>query len=154
MATWLLKSEPETYSIDDLAREGVASWDGVRNFTARNNLRAMKPGELAFFYHSSTEPPGVTGICRVVKEAYPDHTQFDPESTYFDPRSRPERPRWYMPDVEFVEKLDHLVPLAELRETPGLEGMVLLRRGVRLSVQPVSEEEWRIVCDLAGARTR
>lgn len=149
MAHWLLKSEPVTYSIDDLAREGVASWDGVRNFQARNNLRAMKAGEKAFFYHSNAEPPGIAGVCEIVKEAYPDHTAFDPKSKYHDPRSTPERPLWWMPDVGFVEKFPRLIPLAELRETPGLGNMVLLRRGSRLSVQPVADEEWSIILDLA-----
>lgn len=151
MAYWLLKSEPDSYSIDDLAREGVGAWDGVRNFTARNNLKAMAVGELAFFYHSSCDPPGVAGICRVVKEAYPDDTQFDPSSKYFDARSNPDKPRWYRPDVEFVEKFERLIPLSELRETPGLEEMELLRRS-RLSVQPVGDREWKIICELAGAR--
>jgi predicted RNA-binding protein with PUA-like domain len=148
MAHWLLKSEPDSYSIDHLREQGVGHWDGVRNFQARNNLRAMKLGEQAFFYHSSCEPPGIAGICEVVREAYPDHTQFDPESRYFDPRSSPDRPRWYMPDVGFVRKFDRLIPLAELRQIPGLEDMALLRR-MRLSVQPVGEQEWKIILGLA-----
>src|SRR5687767_702549 len=98
MAYWLLKSEPESYSIDDLERESVASWDGVRSYAARNHLPAMEPGDLAFFYHSSAMPPGVVGICEVVRPAYPDHTQFDPDSKYFDPKATPDEPRWFMPD--------------------------------------------------------
>ena len=152
MAYWLLKSEPESYSIDHLARDGVGSWDGVRNYMARNNLMAMKLGEQAFFYHSSCEPPGVAGICEVVRESYPDHTQFDPESKYFDPKARPDKPRWFMPDVRFVRKFPRFVPLAEIRETPGLSDMVLVQRGSRLSVQPVSEKEWEIICDLGEQR--
>lgn len=152
MAHWLLKSEPSTYSIDDLAREKIASWDGVRNFQARNNLRAMKVGELAFFYHSNADPPGIAGICTVAREAYPDHTAFDPQSKYHDPKSTPDKPVWWMPDVGFVEKFPRLLPLAELRETTGLENMVLLRRGSRLSVQPVTEEEWDVVLALVRAR--
>ncbi|HEX9712168.1 MAG TPA: EVE domain-containing protein [Actinomycetota bacterium] len=148
MDYWLLKSEPDSYSIDDLAQQEVGHWDGVRNFQARNNLMAMKVGDLAFFYHSSTDPPGVAGVCRVVKEAYPDHTQFDPGSKYFDPKSSPERPRWYMPEVEFVEKFARLIPLGELRETPGLEDMELLRRS-RLSVQHVTPEQWKIITAIA-----
>lgn len=149
MASWLLKSEPSAYSIDDLAREKVASWDGVRNYQARNNLRAMKEGDLAFFYHSSTDPAGIAGICEVEREAYPDHTAWDPKSKYFDERSTPEKPLWWMPDVRFVRKLERLIPLSELREVPGLEGMALLKRGQRLSVQPVSEREWEIICRIA-----
>jgi predicted RNA-binding protein with PUA-like domain len=149
MAYWLMKSEPEAFSIDDLARLNVAPWDGVRNFQARNNLRAMKAGDLCFFYHSSTEPPGVVGVARVAKEAYPDHTAWNPGSKYHDPRSTPEKPVWFMPDVEFVEKFPRIVTLAELRETPGLEAMALLKRGQRLSVQPVGEKEWEIVLGLA-----
>jgi predicted RNA-binding protein with PUA-like domain len=148
VAYWLLKSEPDTYSIDDLEREGVAHWEGVRAYAARNNLRAMKPGDLAFFYHSNADPPGVAGICEVVREAYPDHTQFDAASKYFDPRATPERPRWFMPDVRFVRKFPRLVPLSEIRQTPGLQDMQLVRFG-RLSVQAVTDKEWEIVCDLA-----
>lgn len=150
MAYWLLKSEPGSYSIDDLEREGVASWDGVRNYAARNNLMAMKLGDVGFFYHSNADPSGVVGICEVVREAYPDHTQFDPESKYFDPRSTPDTPRWLMPDVRFVRKFPRMVPLPEIRQTPGLQDMQLVKFG-RLSVQAVTEKEWEIVCDLGGA---
>lgn len=150
MAYWLLKSEPGSYSIDDLEREGVASWDGVRNYAARNNLMAMKLGDVGFFYHSNADPSGVLGICEVVREAYPDHTQFDPESKYFDPRSTPDTPRWLMPDVRFVRKFPRMVPLPEIRQTPGLQDMQLVKFG-RLSVQAVTEKEWEIVCDLGGA---
>ena len=117
VAYWLLKTEPSAFSIDDLERLGTAPWDGVRNYQARNNLRAMKLGERAFFYHSSAEPPGVVGICEVTREAYPDHTQFDPESKYYDARSKPEDPRWFMPDVRFVERFPRMVSLEELRRT-------------------------------------
>lgn len=150
MAHWLLKTEPEAFSIDDLERLDVSPWDGVRAYMARNNLQAMKLGERAFFYHSSTDPKGIVGICEVVREAYPDHTAFDPESKYYDPRSKPEAPTWFMPDVRFVKKFDRIVTLAELRTIPGLEAMTLLQRGMRLSVQPVTDEEWRIICALAG----
>ncbi|MGZ4144770.1 MAG: EVE domain-containing protein [Actinomycetota bacterium] len=151
MAHWLLKTEPTTFSIDHLAEKKVEHWDGVRNFQARNNLRAMKVGEQAFFYHSSTETPGIAGVCEVVREAYPDHSQFDPNSKYFDPRSTPEKPRWWMPDVGFVRKFERLVPLSELRTVPGLENMVLLNRS-RLSVQPVTDGEWEIILQLAEGR--
>ena len=150
MAHWLLKTEPDAFSIDDLERLGIAPWDGVRAYMARNNLMAMKVGERAFFYHSSCAPPGVVGICEVVRGAYPDHTAFDPESKYYDPRSNPEKPRWFMPDVRFVSKFPQMVTLEEIRRTPGLESMTLVQRGMRLSVQPVGDEEWRIICRLAG----
>jgi predicted RNA-binding protein with PUA-like domain len=145
VAYWLLKSEPEAFGIDDLERLGVSHWDGVRSYQARNNLRAMKPGERAFFYHSSADPAGIVGIMEVATEAYPDHTAWDPASKYFDARSTPDKPVWFMPDVRFVERFPRMITLAELRATPGLEGMALLQRGQRLSVQPVSEEEWNIV---------
>ncbi len=148
MAYWLLKSEPEGYSMDDLEREGVASWDGVRNYQARNNLRAMRVGDLAFFYHSNASPTGVAGICEVVREAYPDDTAFDPDSPYHDPRSTPDKPTWYMPDVGFVRRFPRIVTLQEIKQTPGLEDMVLVNRS-RLSVQPVTEKQWEVVCDLA-----
>jgi predicted RNA-binding protein with PUA-like domain len=149
VARWLMKTEPEAFSIDDLERLGVSHWDGVRSYQARNSLVAMKVGEQAFFYHSSCDPPGVVGICEVVKEAYPDHTAWDPQSKYFDPRSTPEKPQWFMPDVRFVEKFSRMISLPELRATPEIEGMVLLQRGARLSVQPVSEEQWEIIVHLA-----
>lgn len=153
MAHWLLKTEPEAFSIDDLERLGTAPWDGVRNYMARNNLQAMRLGERAFFYHSSTEPRGVVGVCEVVREAYPDHTAFDPESKYFDRRSKPEAPTWFMPDVRFVERFPRMVTLAEIRATPGLEDMALVQRGQRLSVQPVRDAEWEIVTALAYGAT-
>jgi len=149
VAYWLLKTEPEAFSIDTLERLGTSPWDGVRNYQARNNLRAMKVGERAFFYHSSTDPVGIAGICEVAKEAYPDHFAWDPESKYFDVRSTPEKPLWFMPDVRFVEKFSRMITLAELRETPGLDGMALVQRGQRLSVQPVSEDEWWIINAIA-----
>src|SRR2546426_7619387 len=108
---WLLKSEPSAFSIDDLERNGTAHWDGVRNFQARNNLRAMKVGEFAFFYHSNADPSGVAGVCKVVREAYPDHTAWDRGSKYFDERSTPEKPIWWMPDVAFAEKFPRFVAL-------------------------------------------
>ena len=148
MAHWLLKTEPSTFSIDDLEKRSVEHWDGVRNYVARNNLRAMKLDEEAFFYHSSTEDKGIVGICKVVREAYPDDSQFDPNSKYFDPKSKPEDPRWWMPDVGFVRKFPRLISLAELRTVPGLEEMVLLSRA-RLSVQPVRDDEWEIIVHLA-----
>ena len=154
MAHWLLKTEPDAFSIDDLERLGTAPWDGVRNYMARNNLQAMRLGERAFFYHSSCEPPGIVGVCEVVREAYPDHTAFDPQSKYYDRRSKPEAPTWFMPDVRFVERFPRMVTLAEIRATPDLDGMALVQRGQRLSVQPVSEAEWEIITALAFGATR
>ena len=136
-------------TVDDLERLDVAPWDGVRAYMARNNLTSMKVGEHAFFYHSSCDPPGVVGICEVVREAYPDHTAFDPESKYYDARSKPEKPRWFMPDVRFVMRFPRMITLEEIRHTPGLESMTLVQRRMRLSVQPVSDEEWRIICATA-----
>src|SRR5262249_25435854 len=120
---WLMKSEPDAFSIDDLARVGTEPWTGVRNYQARNHMRAMKLGDLAFFYHSSTTPPGVAGIARIVRTDVIDETQFDPASPYYDPASQREEPRWSCVDVALVEKLPRLVPLDELRANPALEGM-------------------------------
>jgi predicted RNA-binding protein with PUA-like domain len=154
MNYWLLKSEPETFGIDHLREKGVEHWDGVRNYMARNNLMAMKLGDRAFFHHSSAKPPGIAGICEVVREHYPDHTQFDPSSKYFDPKATPDNPRWFMPDVKFVMKFEQLVPISVLRATPGLQDMSMLAQGSRLSVSPVTEKEWEIICDLAGVSAR
>lgn len=148
---WLVKSEPETFSWDDLWRapKRTTAWDGVRNYQARNLLREMRTGDLVFFYHSSTDPTAIVGVCEVVREAYPDHTQFDRNSDHFDPKSSPDDPRWYMVDVKAREPLRRPITLAELRGTRGLEHMALLQKGSRLSVQPVTADEWRIVYDLA-----
>jgi predicted RNA-binding protein with PUA-like domain len=152
---WLLKSEPETYGIDHLARDRRTRWDGVRNYRARNFLRdQMHVGDGVLFYHSSCEPPGVAGIARVCSEPYPDPTQFDPKSPYHDPDSKREEPRWFVVDVEVVRKLDELLPLAFLREQKALDGMALLQKGQRLSVQPVKPAEWRHVLKLAGLAGR
>ena len=147
---WLMKSEPGTYSIDDLARDGRTSWDGVRNYQARNFMRdRMKVGDFVLFYHSNADPPGVVGIARVSREAYPDATARDPRSRYHDPKSTAEDPRWWMVDIEFVDKFGRTVALEELRETPGLEEMLVTKRS-RLSVQPVTEREFQIVAALGG----
>jgi predicted RNA-binding protein with PUA-like domain len=147
---WLMKSEPDVYSIDDLARDRKSTWEGVRNYQARNHLRAMKVGDLAFFHHSSATPPGIAGIARVSREAYPDPSQFDRGSDYFDVKSKPDDPRWSTVEVEFFAKLDRLLPMDELRGMPELREMALLQRGQRLSVQPVSADEWRAICKRAG----
>lgn len=147
---WLLKSEPDTYSIETLEREGVGHWDGVRNFSARNLLRDMKVGELALFYHSSTRVPAVVGVCRVHREAYTDPSQFDPKSPYFDPKSDPGNPRWSMVDVEYVSRLPRAVTLEQIKADPALAEMVLVKRS-RLSVQPVTAAELeRIVVGMGG----
>ncbi|HVL38211.1 MAG TPA: EVE domain-containing protein [Fimbriimonadaceae bacterium] len=151
MRYWLMKSEPDTYGIDDLIEQGTGMWEGCRNYTVRNFFRdEMKVGDQAFFYHSNADPSGIVGIMEVVREAYPDPTQFDPKSDYFDSKSKPEEPRWLCPDVKFVRKFQRVVPLAELRQTPGLEEMLVIRKGQRLSVMPVTEQEWQIVLALPG----
>ena len=145
MQYWLMKSEPSDYSIDDLERDGREHWDGVRNYQARNLMRdRMEVGDRVLFYHSNAKPPGVVGIAEVAREAYPDHTQFDPDDPHFDPKSNPDDPRWIMVDVEFVEKLPRLVGLPELRTYPELTDMVLLNRS-RLSVQPVTAAEYEFI---------
>lgn len=142
---WLLKSEPDEFSFDDLVRVGVEPWGGVRNYQARNSLRAMRVGDLALFYHSNTRPSGVAGVARVVRAAYPDPLQFDPESPYFDPRSPQAAPRWSAVDVEAVEALPRLVTLDDLRAREELADFALLKRGTRLSVLPVTAAQWRAV---------
>jgi predicted RNA-binding protein with PUA-like domain len=141
---WLMKSEPDVYSIDDLARDGSTSWEGVRNYKARNNMRAMKAGDEVLFYHSNAKPPAVAGIARVCKEAYPDPFQFDRKSRYFDPRSDPDDPRWDLVDIEFVAKLDEPVALPDIKEDARLRDMELVRYS-RLSVQSVTRAEFEQV---------
>lgn len=148
---WLLKTEPTTFSFEDLwkAPKRTTFWDGVRNFQARNTLRdKMKAGDQVFIYHSSTDPTGIVGIAEVAKEGYPDSTAFDVKDSHYDPKSKRESPTWYGIDVKAVEKIDPIITLEELRRTKGLEKMVLLQKGSRLSVQPVSESEWRIITAL------
>lgn len=145
---WLMKSEPDVYSIDQLEADGSTCWEGVRNYQARNFMQEMKVGDRVLFYHSNATPPGIAGLAEVVREAYPDHIAFDPSSDYYDRASTPEKPRWFMVDVGFVEKFPRFLPLPELREEPALDGMELLRKGSRLSVQPVSEEHFEHVLSL------
>lgn len=148
---WLLKSEPEAFSIQDLAQaeEQTTCWDGVRNYQARNFMREMKPGERAFYYHSNAEPPCLVGIVEIVKAAYPDHTQFDPNDSHYDPKSKIDNPTWSMVDVKLVELFAHPLALEELRAVEALAAMELLRRGSRLSVQPVTAEHWKVIVKLA-----
>lgn len=137
-----MKSEPESFSIDDLKRVGREPWSGVRNYQARNFMKAMAVGDLAFFYHSSVDPAGIVGLMKVVAKAHPDATQFDAGSPYFDPKATREKPIWECVDVGFVKKFGRLVPLEELRGMKALGDMVLLQRGSRLSVQPVRKKEF------------
>ena len=147
---WLFKSEPDTYSLADLERDGRTEWSGVRSFQARNLMREMKAGDRGFFYHSSTKPPGIAGVCEVVAEAHPDSTQFDRSSEYYDRTSKRDDPKWWCVDVKFVRAYPRLIPIDELRAIPALAFMPLLRRGQRLSVQPVSPDEWRTILRLGG----
>jgi predicted RNA-binding protein with PUA-like domain len=149
---WLLKSDPESFSFDDLWKlpDRTTHWDGVRNFQARNFLRdEMKKGDLAFFYHSGGEDPGVVGIVEVVREGYPDHTAFDPKDSHFDPKSKKDSPTWSMIDIHAVERFPRPVSLAEMRTKPELEGLPLLQKGNRLSVQKVGSTEWTAVVALS-----
>jgi predicted RNA-binding protein with PUA-like domain len=150
---WLMKSEPEVFGIDDLAKNPgkTTFWDGVRNYQARNFMRdQMQLGDRAFFYHSNCAEPGIAGIIKVVKAGYPDHTAFDRDDPHFDPDSDPDKPRWYMVDVRLERKLKRTITLAELREhaSGALKGLALLQRGNRLSITPVSDEHWRFILDL------
>ena len=152
MQYWLMKSEPDTYSIDDLAAETKpALWEGCRNYSVRNFFRdTMQPGDLAFFYHSNADPSGIVGIMEIVGEPFPDPTQFDPASEYYDSKSDPATPRWLARNVRLIQKFARTISLAELRGTPGLEEMLVVRRGQRLSVMPVTPAEWQTVCSLPG----
>src|SRR5688500_3101387 len=144
---WLLKADPETFSIDDLwkAAGRTTHWDGVRNFQARNFMREMKRGDLVFFYHSSCAEPGVVAIAKVVKSAYPDHTSWESRSDHFDPKSTPERPLWYMVDVKLVRELKRPVSLERIKANPALKQMRLVQRGNRLSVMPIAAREWKTI---------
>lgn len=156
MSYWLMKSEPDVFSIDDLAGAPgqTTCWDGVRNYQARNFMRSMTPGEQVFFYHSNANPSCIVGIAEVACRAYPDHTALDPDDHHFDPKATPEKPIWEMVDLRFVRKFAHPVTLDDLRAVAGLEEMELLRRGSRLSVQPVTATEWRIILKLVARREK
>jgi len=148
---WLLKSEPTAFSFDDLAQapDGTTHWDGVRNYQARNLLRdEVKKGDRCFFYHSNWTPPAIVGIAEIVRAGYPDFTAWDPDDRHYDPKSDPDNPTWYMVDIRHVRPLKRPLSLDELRTTPGLNGMVLLRKGSRLSVQPVTPAEWQTILAL------
>jgi predicted RNA-binding protein with PUA-like domain len=148
---WLMKSEPDAFSIADLEKKGTAPWDGVRAYAARSNMDAMQLGDLVLFYHSSCVPPGAVGIASVAKLAYPDPTQFDPKSQYFDAKSKPDAPRWRMVDVTYVSTFPRMVTLEAMREDPELAEMVVVKPG-RLSVQPVTKDEFARVVKLGGGK--
>lgn len=148
MRYWLAKTEPDVYSIDDLARDGKTLWTGVRNYQARNFLREMKRKDVVLIYHSNAEPPGLAGIAEVSKEDLADPTQFEKGGEYHDPKASKESPRWFCPEVSFVKKLPKLVPLDQLREHKALEGLLLLQKGSRLSVIPVSERHFHAMIQL------
>ncbi|WP_114238955.1 EVE domain-containing protein [Dyella sp. C9] len=146
---WLMKSEPDAFSIDDLKRKGQEPWDGVRNYQARNFMRdGMRVGDKVFFYHSNCDEPGIVGIAEVATDAYPDPSQFDPKSKYFDAASSRNNPRWTLVEVKFVKKLEHTITLKQLQADPKLVEMPLVRKGNRLSVMPVGAAEWRHILTL------
>ncbi len=149
MRYWLMKSEPDVYSLDDLKKDGVTGWDSIRNYQARNFMRDdMQIGDRVLFYHSNTKPPGIVGLAEVSKLHVVDPTQFDSDSHYFDPKSTPDNPRWEMVEVKYVSHFEHTLPLGELRKEKALEGMLLLKKGMRLSIQPVSQEAFEHICKL------
>jgi predicted RNA-binding protein with PUA-like domain len=149
MKHWLMKSEPDTFSIDDLKRKKREAWDGVRNYQARNFMRdEMRPGDPVFFYHSNCAEPGIAGVAEVASDAYPDPSQFDPKSKYFDPGASRDNPRWMLVDVKFVRKLKRVITLDELKNHTAIADMRLLRKGNRLSVMPVEAPEWRYILEL------
>ena len=154
---WLVKSEPDVFSIDDLinANRQTTCWDGVRNYQARNTLRdSMKVGDFVLFYHSNAKPPGVAGVVKVVREGYPDPTAFDPEDPHFDPKSKRDQPTWMMVDLQFVEKFEQELGLPELKSMPELKDMQLLQRGSRLSVQSVRPAEFQTVVKAARSASK
>jgi len=152
MNHWLMKSELDVYPYSQLVEDGRTHWDGVRNYQARNMMRdAMKEGDLVLFYHSNTKPPHVGGVAKIVREGYPDFTSWDAEGKYFDEKSTPENPRWFMVDIEPIAELE-MVSLESMKANPNLEGMPLLQRGQRLSVQPVTEEQFDEILRMAGVQ--
>jgi len=149
MAYWLLKSEPSVFSIDDLQKRRTSLWDGVRNYQARNFMRDMKAGDQALFYHSSCPEPGIVGVMSIAKPAYPDPTQFNPESPYYDPKSPQDKPHWDGIDVSFSEKFSSVLSLTELKAVESLSRLALVQKGSRLSVMPVNATEWKTILKLA-----
>jgi predicted RNA-binding protein with PUA-like domain len=153
MSYWLIKSEPDVYGIDAMAREGVGIWDGVRNYQARNYLKSMQIGDYAFFYHSNAKPPGIAGLVKIVETQVVDPTQFDPSSDYFDPKSTLENPRWHTVKCQYVETVRELIPLNLLRERFDPEDLWVVKRGTRLSVLPVASEVAQRLLDLGKFQT-
>ncbi len=150
MPHWLIKSEPDVFSIDDLAKVRQEPWTGVRNYQARNFMwKNMTIGDLALFYHSNAKPPGIVGVARVASEPYPDKTQYDPSSEYFDPKATPEKPRWWLVDFSFVAKFPEMLTLDALKSYPNLSDMLVCQRGTRLSITPVESKHYQRVCRLA-----
>lgn len=148
---WLMKSEPDVYPYEQLVEDGSTHWDGVRNYQARNMMRdQMKLGDLVLFYHSNFKPPHVAGVARVSREGYPDHTSWDASSKYHDPKSTPDAPRWFMVDLEPVSPLKKTVPLQDVRDNPACENMLLIRRGQRLSIQPVEVQDFDTILSMGG----
>ena len=150
MKYWLMKSEPGAYSIDDLARDEKTRWTDIRNYQARNYMVQMKPGDLALFYHSNAEPPGVAGLMRVSAKAAPDSTQFDKKDAHYEPRATVEKPVWFCVEVSFVAKAERVIALSEIRAEKKLKKMMLLQKGSRLSVTPVTASEYKVIAKLAG----
>ncbi|HSG11273.1 MAG TPA: EVE domain-containing protein [Gammaproteobacteria bacterium] len=151
MAYWIMKSEPDVFGVDHLVKLSgkTDSWDGVRNYQARNMMRDdMKKGDLVFFYHSNCKEPGIAGIMKIAREGYVDHTAFDPEQKYYDPKSDPDKPRWYMVDVKHVRKLKRVITLTELKSHPQLADLQLVKRGNRLSIMPVTKKQWDFILSL------
>lgn len=150
MATWLVKTEPDVFSIDDFARVKVTDWTGVRNYQARNFLMEMEVGDEVLIYHSNAEPPGIVGLAKVHAKATPDQTQFDSKSEYFEPKATKTAPRWFCPDLKFVRKFQRQIPLDELRSTKALDGLALLQRGSRLSVIPVAGKHFDAILKMVS----
>jgi predicted RNA-binding protein with PUA-like domain len=149
MRHWLMKSEPEVFSLDDLKKKTTSLWDGVRNYQARNfMMNDMKPGDQVLFYHSSTEPPGIAGLATIAAEAEPDPSQFDKKSEYYDPKASKQKPIWYCVKVKYEETFSHYIALDELRKQAALKDMLVLKKGQRLSIQPVTPKEFDHVCKL------
>lgn len=151
---WLMKSEPDVYSIDDLKRDKTEPWDGVRNYQARNFMKTMEVGDWVLYYHSNAKPPGVAGLAQVCKLAYPDHTQFDKKSKYFDPKATKDEPRWFMVDVKYVEKFPELVSLPVLKAEAAISDMKVVQKGSRLSVQPVEKKHFKHVMKMGGSKIK
>ncbi len=150
MKYWLMKCEPQAYSIDDLQRDKTTSWEGVRNYQARNFMRdEMQVGDAALLYQSNADPSGVTGVMKIVRAGYPDHFADQPGHKYFDPKSSAEKPIWYMVDVGFVEKFPRVIALAEIKADSQLNGIMVAQKGSRLSVQPLSEKHFKRICEIA-----